>query len=162
MPFQQRDSRAQDALPMATPRALGPTLPPELQEYAADWPAPRQSLAAHRAATSTISQATVANLAEAWQVPLPVSGGATVANDLVFGAGLDGLVRAFAATTGDDVWQWQAPVAGNAPLGIAGDLLLVPAVGPCFPATDIPPGQGAIIALRLGGMAATPAATPVE
>ncbi len=98
-----------------------------------------------------------------WQTEVPtfVAGGATVANDLVFGAGLDGLVRAFAAATGDEVWQWQAPVGVNAPLVIAGDLLLVPAGGPFFPATDVPPGQGALIALRLGGVAATPAANPV-
>jgi len=99
-----------------------------------------------------------------WQTEVPtfVAGGATVANDLVFGAGLDGLVRAFAAATGDEVWQWQAPVGVNAPLVIAGDLLLVPAGGPFFPATDVPPGQGALIALRLGGVAATPAANPVR
>lgn len=99
-----------------------------------------------------------------WQTDLPtfVAGGATVANDLVFGAGLDGLVRAFATASGEEVWQWQAPVGINAPLVIAGDLLLVPAGGPFFPATDVPPGQGALIALRLGGAAATPAATPVS
>lgn len=98
-----------------------------------------------------------------WQADVPtfVAGGATVANDLVFGAGLDGLVRAFATTTGAEVWQWQAPVGINAPLVIAGDLLLVPAGGPFFPATDLPPGQGALIALRLGDIAATPAATLV-
>lgn len=74
---------------MATPRALGPALPPELQEYAADWPAPQQSLAAHRAATSIISQATVADLAEAWRVLLAVSGGygAVTAIPLVAGEG---------------------------------------------------------------------------
>jgi outer membrane protein assembly factor BamB len=98
-----------------------------------------------------------------WRADVPTffAGGATVANDLVFGAGLDGLVRAFTIATGEEVWQWQAPVGINAPLVVAGDLLLVPAGGPFFPATDLPPGQGALIALRLGGMTATPAATPV-
>ena len=95
-----------------------------------------------------------------WQTDIPTffAGGATVANDLVFGAGLDGLVRAFAIATGEEVWQWQAPVGINAPLVIAGDMLLVPAGGPFFPPTETPPGQGALIALRLGGVAA---ATPV-
>ena len=98
-----------------------------------------------------------------WQEDVPTffAGGATLANDLVFGAGLDGLVRAFAIATGEEVWQWQAPVGINAPLAIAGDLLLVPAGGPFFPATEMPPGQGALIALRLGGGSMTPAATPV-
>ncbi len=98
-----------------------------------------------------------------WQAEVPTffAGGATVANDLVFGAGLDGLVRAFATASGAEVWQWQAPVGVNAPLAIAGDLLLVPAGGAFFPATDMPPGQSALIALRLGGDAATPAAPPV-
>ena len=99
-----------------------------------------------------------------WQTDVPtfLAGGATVANDLVFGAGLDGLVRAFDSEMGEEVWQWQAPVGINAPLVIAGDLLLVPAGGPFFPSTEVPPGQGALIALRLGGVvAATPAATPV-
>jgi outer membrane protein assembly factor BamB len=99
-----------------------------------------------------------------WQTDVPtfLAGGATVANDLVFGAGLDGLVRAFKLATGEEVWQWQAPVGINAPLVIAGDLLLVPAGGPFFPPTETPPGQGALIALRLGGVsAATPATTPV-
>jgi glucose dehydrogenase len=94
-----------------------------------------------------------------WQTEVSTffAGGATVANDLVFGAGLDGLVRAFAIATGEEVWQWQAPVGINAPLVIAGDLLLVPAGGPFFPPTETPPGQGALIALRLGGgIAATP------
>jgi hypothetical protein len=49
----------------------------------------------------------------------------------------------------------------NAPLAIAGDLLLIPAGGPFMPATDVPEGQGALIALRLGGLPATPVATPM-
>lgn len=98
-----------------------------------------------------------------WQTEVPTffAGGATVANDLVFGAGLDGVVRAFATATGEEVWQWQAAAGINAPLAVAGDLLLVPAGGPFFPGTDVPPGQGALIALRLGGGNATPVATPV-
>jgi glucose dehydrogenase len=74
-PVLQHDSQAQDASPMATPHALGPAVPQELQDYAADWPAPQQSLTAHRAATSTITRDTVAGLAEAWRVPLTASGG---------------------------------------------------------------------------------------
>jgi outer membrane protein assembly factor BamB len=99
-----------------------------------------------------------------WQTDLPTFfvGGATVANDLVVGAGLDGLVRTFALATGDEVWRWQAPVGIKAPLVIAGNLLLAPAGGPFYPAADLPPGQGAVIALRLGSAAATPVATPMR
>lgn len=119
------------------------------------------------AATSLMLALDARDGALLWQADVPTffAGGATVANDLVFGAGLDGLVRAFAVATGEKVWQWQAPVGVNAPLAIAGDLLLVPAGGPFFPApeTDVPPGQGALIALRLGVTdGATPVATPAR
>ncbi|MFT4038563.1 MAG: PQQ-binding-like beta-propeller repeat protein, partial [Thermomicrobiales bacterium] len=102
-----------------------------------------------------------------WQTPVPALfvGGATVANDLVFGAGLDGLTRAFATATGKEVWQFRTGVGVNAPLAIAGDLLLIPAGGPLLgpapaasdPASPTPPAQGALIALRPGGgVGATP------
>jgi glucose dehydrogenase len=114
------------------------------------------------AATGTMLALDARNGDVLWQTDVPTffAGGATAANDLVFGAGLDGQVRAFDIATGDEVWQWQAPVGINAPLAIAGDLLLVPAGGPFFPPTAMPPGQGALIALCLGGVAATPLATP--
>ncbi len=89
--------------------------------------------------------------------------GATVANDVVFGAGLDGLVRGFATATGEQIWSFQARAGINAPLAIAGDMLFVPAGGPLIPTVGPPPApQNELIALRLGEAgAATPiAATP--
>jgi glucose dehydrogenase len=89
--------------------------------------------------------------------------GATVANDVVFGAGLDGLVRGFATATGEQIWSFQARAGINAPLAIAGDMLFVPAGGPLIPTAGPPPApQNELIALRLGDAgAATPiAATP--
>jgi outer membrane protein assembly factor BamB len=92
--------------------------------------------------------------------------GATVANDVVFGAGLDGVVRGFATATGEQIWTFQTRAGINAPLAVAGDTIFVPAGGPLVP----PDAQGSspqaeLIALRLGaaGPDATPAAgTPVS
>jgi outer membrane protein assembly factor BamB len=39
----------------------------------------------------------------------------------------DGRVYAFSRDGGDEVWTYDAPVGINAPLAVAGDLLLVPA-----------------------------------
>lgn len=87
------------------------------------------------------------------------AGGATVANDLVFGAGLDGIVRAFRTATGEEVWSFQAAAGINAPLAIAGDLLLVPAGGFFVPTEPSPPeAVNELIALRIGG---SESATPV-
>ena len=55
---------------------------------------------------------------------LPV-GAATVSNDLVFTAGVDGFVRGFDITTGQEVWTYEAEMGINAPLAIAGDTLFV-------------------------------------
>ncbi len=90
--------------------------------------------------------------------------GATVANDVVFGAGLDGIVRGFAASSGEEIWHYQTGAGINAPLAIAGDLLLVPAGGPFFPTAEPPPApQNELIAFRqdTSGPAATPLATLV-
>jgi hypothetical protein len=89
-----------------------------------------------------------------------------VANDVVFGAGLDGVVRGFNTASSHEIWRYQAGAGINAPLAVAGDLLLVPAGGPFIPAGEMPPAQNVLIALRLGGNeagSATPAAgaTPV-
>jgi glucose dehydrogenase len=95
-----------------------------------------------------------------WQTEVPTffSAGATVANDVVFGGGLDGIVRGFDTATGQEVWQFQTGAGINAPLAIAGDLLLVPAGGPFMPTADLPPApQNELIAFRPGQ---TGAATP--
>jgi glucose dehydrogenase len=87
--------------------------------------------------------------------------GATVANDVVFGGGLDGVARGFHTATGDEVWRYQAGAGLNAPLAIAGDLLLVPAGGPFLPTVaSPPPAANEVLAFRLpaAAQAATPAA----
>lgn len=75
-------------MPLATPNALGPALPPELADFADDWPTAQGSLAAHRAAgASPITAANVDRLAVAWRYPLDAMGGygAVTANPLVAG-----------------------------------------------------------------------------
>jgi outer membrane protein assembly factor BamB len=90
------------------------------------------------------------------------SGGATVANDVVFGAGLDGIVRAFDIATGEERWRFQADAGINAALAVAGDMLFVPA------GAGLIGGQGAtptteLLAFRLDGavVGGTPVASPV-
>jgi glucose dehydrogenase len=103
-----------------------------------------------------------------WQTTVDTffDGGATVANDVVFGSGLDGIVRGFATATGEEIWRYQAGAGINAPPAIAGDLLLVPAGGPFLPTTQTPPlAQNELIAFRLSSGAgstatAVTAATP--
>ncbi|MBX3072206.1 MAG: PQQ-binding-like beta-propeller repeat protein [Thermomicrobiales bacterium] len=105
-----------------------------------------------------------------WEVPLPtfVLGGVTIANDVVFTAGLDGLVRGFDAATGDELWSWEADLGINAPLAIADDTIFVaagfvkmPQVGAtpaATPAAAADPGTPQLVAIRVGGASA---ATPV-
>jgi glucose dehydrogenase len=63
-----------------------------------------------------------------WSVPLdaPCYGAATVVNDLVLTSDANGLVMALATDSGEEIWRYQAPGGINAPLAVAGDLLLVP------------------------------------
>ncbi|MCA9878699.1 MAG: PQQ-binding-like beta-propeller repeat protein, partial [Thermomicrobiales bacterium] len=119
-------ARTQEAQPWATPAALGPPVPPEIQEFAADWPAPQQSLAAHRAATSAIARASVGDLNEAWRVPLPEAGayGTVTANPLVAGEviylqDMASNVLAIARATGGIVWQHDYHSFSAGPNGVA-------------------------------------------
>ncbi len=99
------------------------------------------------------------------EVPTAVAGaGPTIANDLVFIGGLDGLVRAYGTDDGALVWSFQTPAGINAPFAIAGDTLLAPSSAFIFPSPDtadpLPRFAAELIALRLGAMEmATPAAT---
>jgi len=63
-----------------------------------------------------------------WSVPLdaPCYGAATVVNDLVITADFAGAVLALSREDGTEVWRYEAPGGINAPLAVAGNLLLVP------------------------------------
>ncbi len=83
-------------------------------------------------------------------------GGATVVNDLVFTATFDGRIYAFNATTGEEVFTFQAPAGINAWPAVKGDTIIWPAgVG----------GTPSLIALRLGAVPPGPSVeitSPVE
>lgn len=66
-----------------------------------------------------------------WNVDMPTGNvsGATVANDVLFGGGLDGIVRAYKTDDGTLLWSYDTGVGLNAPFAVAGDLLVVPAAG---------------------------------
>jgi glucose dehydrogenase len=75
-----------------------------------------------------------------WKVEMPQAnfGGTTVANDVVFTSGIDGLFRAYDAATGDLLWSHQARAGFNASPAIAGDMVIVAAAGPLIPGPDAP------------------------
>lgn len=54
-------------------------------------------------------------------------GAIVVANDLLFFSGIDGMLRGFNRTTGEEVWNYQLNAGVNAPLILAGDELIVSA-----------------------------------
>jgi glucose dehydrogenase/plastocyanin len=110
-----------------------------------------------------------------WDVELPtgIAGpGPTIANDVLFIGGLDGILRAFNTADGSLVWSLQMPAGLNAPFAIANDLLLVPAGSFFLPSSDTtgpvtqPKPQlvalqiGATGEVELGPVAEAPGATP--
>jgi len=99
----------------------------------------------------------------AWSVDIPTMtlAGATVANDIIFTAGLDGLVRGHLVSDGSQVFSYACPSGINAQLAISGDYLYVPAGAP-FSGNDDRPDLGgdavsSFIALKLGGEVQAPA-----
>ena len=87
--------------------------------------------------------------------------GPTIANDVLFTGGLDGIVRAYSTEDGTLLWSYQAAAGLNAPYAIAGDMLLVPAGSFIAPSSDTegepPTVAPSVIAFRLGSGDATPA-----
>jgi outer membrane protein assembly factor BamB len=100
-----------------------------------------------------------------WSVEIPtmVLGGVTIANDVAFTGGLDGLIRGFRVDDGTQVFSYQTAAGINTSFAISGDFLYVPAGGPLSPSADTadpaPEMRTEFIALKLGGeVQATPAA----
>jgi outer membrane protein assembly factor BamB len=91
----------------------------------------------------------------------PLYGGATIANDVVFSAGLDGIVRGFNIADGSQVFSYQASAGINTALSISGDYLFIPAGTAFFPSADsaasLPDISATVTALMIGG---EPIATP--
>jgi outer membrane protein assembly factor BamB len=88
----------------------------------------------------------------AWQTKLasgPVAG-ATITNDIVFSAGLDGVIRAFTVADGKEVYNYQAPAGINAQLAVSGDYVYVAAGGPLMSKSGAK-AAFTVVALKLGG-----------
>lgn len=64
-----------------------------------------------------------------WSQDLPAENysGATVVNDLVFTATIDGMIYAFDALTGEEVWTYEASAGINGAPAVANDTILFPA-----------------------------------
>lgn len=69
------------------------------------------------------------------ETTVPLYGGATVASDVVFTAGLDGVVRGFSTADGSQIWTWQT-TGINATPAIVGDTMYIPAGGLHVPGAD--------------------------
>lgn len=82
-------------------------------------------------ATGQMTALHVADGTVKWNVDMPAGNvsGATLANDVLFGGGLDGIVRAYKTDDGTLLWSYDTGVGLNAPFAVAGDLLVVPAAG---------------------------------
>jgi outer membrane protein assembly factor BamB len=106
-----------------------------------------------------------------WQTELATGPlvGATIVNDVVFSAGLDGVIQGFNIADGSEVFRYQATAGINAQAAVSGDYIYFPAGGPLIPSANTtdpaPDVVQQVIALKLGGeiqVAATPAADGVN
>ena len=97
-----------------------------------------------------------------WSAPFPtmILGAATISNDVVFTAGLDGVIRALNLADGALIWSAQANAGINAPLAVAGDTLIVGSGIGINPSSDtadpVPQVTPEIIVFKLGDVVATP------
>lgn len=93
----------------------------------------------------------------------PLYGGASIAGDVVFTAGLDGVVRGFNTADGSQVFSYQTTAGINSPLSLSGDYLFASAGTIFFPSADSadpqPERVTGLFALKIGGTAELP--TPV-
>ena len=80
------------------------------------------------------------------KVPQMPLGAATVSNNLVFTTLYNGTLIAFNRNTGAIVYRRKLPTSTNAPIAIAGDVVLVPAGGPTLGTAG---GDPQLVALRV-------------
>ena len=131
----------------------------------AAWRFPLTASSGYGAATGEMVALRVSDGSLRWNTAVPafLAAGATVANDVVFSGGLDGIVRGFATATGDEIWSYQTGAGLNAPLAIAGDMLLVPAGGPLISRLETAPALwNEPLAFRLPGEMGPPATPRAE
>ncbi len=113
---------AADERPSTPPSTSG--LPPELVEFADEWPTAGQDLANRRtAAASTITAANVADLEVRHQVELPTLGGLTtvplVLGDTIYLQGGSGAMAAVDRSTGEVRWVSEPTGLSVGPFGVA-------------------------------------------
>lgn len=94
----------------------------------------------------------------------PLYGAATVTNDVVFSAGLDGIVRGFNSATGEMIFTYQAPAGINTSLSVSGDSIFVAAGTAIFASADspdpLPEIAATVVELKIGGTPIEGTATP--
>lgn len=92
-----------------------------------------------------------------WETGLatPPYAAATICNDVVFSAGLDGVILGFNIMDGTEVFRYQATAGIIAQAAVSGDYIYFPAGGPLIPssasADPAPEPKVQVIALMLGG-----------
>jgi len=108
-------------------------------------------------ATGVLVALNIADGSVAWQQKLatgPVAA-ATIANDVVFTAGLDGVILGFNIMDGTRVFKYQASAGINAQAAISGDYIYFPAGGPLIPSSEtsnpVPESALGVVALKIGG-----------
>jgi glucose dehydrogenase len=111
----------------ATPHPAGPEIPPEISDFATDWPAPMGNLAGTRAAlNSPINASNVAQLEVAWTFPVEAPGayGGMTAPPVVVGETIyiqdqNSNVFALDRASGEVKWErrYESPTIG--PNGVA-------------------------------------------
>ncbi len=110
------------------PRATGnPGVPPEVEQYADDWPLPGRDYANSRSTThSTIDASNVATLTPAWQAPIPGRGSSgnitttpLIAGDTIYLQDLNANVSALDRETGAVRWRTDLREFAIGPNGVA-------------------------------------------
>lgn len=124
-----RISPKEQAAPTPSPVAAAdlPTIPPETEQFANDWPVPQGNLSATRsAARSSITSANVGQLEVAWTFDLPAEGawGSITANPIVVGGTVyiqDMQSNIFALDRATGLLKWKAMfnVPSPGPNGVA-------------------------------------------
>ena len=112
---------------LRTQAAELPTIPPETEQFANDWPVPHGNLGATRSAgNSAISAANVARLGVAWTFDIPATSawGSITANPIVVGdtvyiQDMESNIFALDRATGSLKWKATFDVGSNGPNGVA-------------------------------------------
>ncbi len=115
------------ASPVAGDFSTLPMVPPEITQFADDWPTPQGNLSNQRSAqNSTIDSSNVAGLEVAWTFPLTTVsayGGTTgtpiIAGDVVYIQDQASNVYAIDRNTGEQVWVKQYDIPTIGPNGVA-------------------------------------------